>query len=211
MSLGHLYLVATPTPGQGEADFLTRVEAALQGGVDVLQLRCKDWEALPYLQLAERMGELARRYHVPLFVNDRPDVAFAAGADGVHLGQNDLPPVWSRAVAPGLLIGRSTHAPGQAEAALTDRPAYLAVGPVHATPTKPGRSAVGLSYVRWAAKHLPQPWYAIGGIDLSNVEAVLAAGARRIAVVRAILDAPDPARAAHEFRQCLRARQPEAC
>lgn len=209
--LGRLYLVATPRPDQAEADFLARAGAALDGGVDTLQLRCKPdhpryGEARPQLALAERLRELAHARGVPLFVNDRPDVALAAGADGVHLGQNDLPPTWARRVAPGLRLGRSTHAPEQARAALAEAPAYFACGPVHATPTKPVRTAVGLRYVRAvAAMNPPCPWYAIGGIDPHTVHAALAAGARRVAVVRAVLDAPDPARAAAELAGALRA------
>ncbi|SMB79959.1 thiamine phosphate synthase [Deinococcus hopiensis] len=201
--LGRLYLIATPRPGQPEAEFLARVEAALGGGVDLLQLRCKDWEARAYIALAERTRELAHARGVPLIVNDRVDVAWASEADGVHLGQGDLPPAWARQLAPGLAIGRSTHAPEQARAALADASAYLAVGPVHVTPTKPGRAAVGLDYVRWAAAHLPGVWYAIGGLNAKNLPEVLEAGARRVAVVRAVLDAPDPARAAAELWEVL--------
>lgn len=199
-----LYLVATPRPAVGDAEFLARVEAALAGGVDVLQLRCKDTEALPYLRLAERVGTLARTAGVPFFVNDRPDVALAAGADGVHLGQHDLPVAWARRVFPDALVGRSSHAVAHADAALAEGAAYFAVGPVWATPTKPGRPAAGLTYVREvAARALPLPWFAIGGVTPANVHEVLAAGATRVAVVRAVLDAPDPAEAAQAFRRAL--------
>lgn len=198
--LGRLYLVATPRPTQPEADFVDRVAAALDGGVDTLQLRVKDGEARPYIALAERLRELAHARNVPLFVNDRLDVALAGGADGVHLGQGDLPACWARRLAPGLLIGLSTHAPEQAAGALAELPAYFAAGPVYATPTKPGRAAVGLEYLRRVAAQAPAvPWYAIGGIDLTNVDEVVRAGASRVAVVRAVLDAPDPARAAADL------------
>lgn len=200
---GRLYLVATPRPNQPQAEFLARVEAALDGGVDILQLRCKDWEARPYIRLGVKVLALAQARTVPLFINDRVDVALACGADGVHLGQEDLPVDWARRVAPDLATGRSTHAPEQALEALRERPDYVAVGPVYATPTKPGRAAVGLDYVRWAAQHLHAPWYAIGGIDTTTLPEVLEAGARRVAVVRAVLDAPDPAAAAATFRQHL--------
>ncbi len=187
-----------------EAEFLARVQDALAGGVDVLQLRCKDTEALPYLQLAERVGALTRTAGVPFFVNDRPDVALAAGADGVHLGQRDLPVAWARRVFPGALVGRSSHAVAHADQAVADDAAYFAVGPVWATPTKPGRPAAGLTYVREiAARGLPLPWFAIGGITPDNVGEVLAAGATRVAVVRAILDAPDCAAAARRFSVAL--------
>jgi thiamine-phosphate pyrophosphorylase len=203
VSLGRLYLVATPRPDQPEAEFLARVQAALSGSVDVLQLRCKDWEARPYIGLALKVRALTEASGVPLFINDRLDVALACGADGVHLGQQDLPLDWARQLAPNLAVGRSTHAPEQAHEAVQEHPEYVAVGPVYATPTKPGRPAAGLEYVRWAAAHIHTVWYAIGGIDLSTLPEVLEAGARRVAVVRAILDAPDPAAAAAAFRQHL--------
>lgn len=204
LALGRLYLVATPRPGQSEADLLARIAAALDGGVDTLQLRCKDWEARPYIALAERVRELAHARRVPFFVNDRADVALAAGADGVHLGQNDLPVTWARRLAPELMIGRSTHASEQATATLAEAPAYFACGPVHTTPTKPGRAAVGLDYIRQvAALNPPCPWYAIGGIDAGTIGQALDAGASRVAVVRAVLDAPDPAEAAAELMGAL--------
>lgn len=201
--LGRLYLVATPRPAWGEAEFLRRVEAALEGGVDILQLRAKDLEARPLLELGEKLLALARRYRVPFFLNDRPDLAALLEAEGVHLGQDDLTPLQARRFFQGS-IGRSTHAPSQASRALEEGADYLSVGPVWPTPTKPGRQATGLSYVRWAAQKLGErPWYAIGGIDLENLEEVLEAGARRVVVVRAILDAPDPRRAAQAFRRWL--------
>lgn len=208
-SLGRLYLVATPRSGQSEGDLLARIAAALDGGVDTLQLRCKPEdsryaEARPYIALAEQVRELAHSRGVPFFVNDRLDVAFAAGADGVHLGQNDLPAAVARRLAPTLRLGRSTHAPAQATAALAEAPAYFACGPVHATPTKAGRAAVGLEYIRAVAAMQPAcPWYAIGGIDAQTIHAALQAGARRVAVVRAVLDAPDPAQAAADLREVL--------
>lgn len=197
MTLGRLYLVATPRAGQPDAEFLARIAAALDGGVDTLQLRCKDVEARAYIALGEQVAALARDRGVPLFINDRVDVAVACGADGVHLGQGDLPPAWARTLAPGLRLGLSTHAPAQAVAALSQRPAYLAAGPVYATPTKPGRAAAGVAYLREVAAVAPDiPWYAIGGIDATTVPEVVAAGVSRVAVVRAVLDAPDPAHAA---------------
>jgi thiamine-phosphate pyrophosphorylase len=204
MTLGRLYLVATPRPHQSEAEFLARISAALSGGVDVLQLRCKDWEALPYLRLAERVRALAAAARLPFLVNDRPDVALAAGAHGVHLGQQDLPVDWARRILPDGLIGRSSHQPADAERAIAERAAYFAVGPVWETPTKPGRKAAGLSYVRdVAARAIDIPWFAIGGITLENVQQVIDAGATRVALVRAVLDAPDPAEAARGFVEAL--------
>ncbi|WP_233218834.1 thiamine phosphate synthase [Deinococcus arcticus] len=201
--------MATPRPGQPEGDFLARVAAALDGGADTLQLRCKDWEARPYIALGEQVAALSRARGVPLFINDRVDVALACGADGVHLGQSDLPPGWARQLGPGLRVGLSTHASAQAAAALAQAPAYIAAGPVHRTPTKPGRAAAGLTYIRQVAALRPQvPWYAIGGLDAGNVHEVLAAGASRVAVVRAVLDARDPAQAAAELRAALRQEGP---
>lgn len=141
-----------------------------------------------------RARELTRRLGVPLVVNDRPDLAVLADADYVHVGQDDLPVEAARRF--GLRVGLSTHAPAEVDAALAD---YIGVGPVHVTPTKEGRPAVGLELVRYAAAHARQPWFAIGGIDRTNVEDVVRAGARRIAVVRAIGDAADPEAAAREL------------
>jgi len=129
----------------------------------------------------------------------------ACGADGVHVGQEDGSPAAARAIAgPDAIVGRSTHAPEQgAEADADPDVDYLAVGPVHATPTKPGRPAAGLAYVEWAAAHVATPWFAIGGLDAGNVGDVTARGARRIVVVRAIADATDPEAAARALRERL--------
>jgi thiamine-phosphate pyrophosphorylase len=141
---------------------------------------------------------VTNRHEVPLGVNDRVDLAIMAEADFVHVGQDDVP---VSALRPFRLpVGLSTHAPDEIDGAAAD---YIGVGPVHATPTKEGRAAVGLELVRHAAEHARLPWFAIGGIDASNVADVVAAGARRIAVVRAIGDADDPERAAAELRSAL--------
>jgi thiamine-phosphate pyrophosphorylase len=188
-----LYLVTDARPDLGA--FL---EAAVRGGVDIVQLREKelpDGELLPVLEEARAV---TRRLAVPLVVNDRPDLAVLVGADYVHVGQDDLP---LRAVRRfGIPAGLSTHSRAELETAEAD---YVAVGPVFATPTKPGRPAVGLELVRYAADRAPAPWFAIGGIDRTNVAEVAAAGARRIAVVRAIGDADDPEAAARELRGAL--------
>lgn len=170
------------------------LQAAVAGGVDVLQLRdhALDDDGI------RRAAEAFRGLGVPWLLNDRPDLAAELGADGVHLGQDDGDP------PPGFagMVGRSTHAPEQARKAVPGSD-YLSVGPVWATPTKPGRPAAGLGYVRWAAEHVDKPWFAIGGIDAGNVREVVAAGATRVVVVRAILEAPDPERAARELRDGL--------
>lgn len=202
---GKLYLVATPRPGQAEAELMRRLEAALEGGVELLQLRAKNLEAQAILALGEKLRALCVRYRVPLVINDHPDLAALLKAHGVHLGQGDLNVAQARRFFSGW-IGRSTHGPEQAlreQAALERGPGYLSVGPVWETPTKPGRPAAGLAYVRWAAQNLRVPWFAIGGIDEHTLPQVLEAGARRVAVVRSILDAPDPEKAARHMRRWL--------
>jgi thiamine-phosphate pyrophosphorylase len=189
-----LYLVAPARPG-----LLHLIEAAVAGGVDLVQVREKSLSDAALLGALEEAREVTRRLGIPLVVNDRPDLAVLAEADAVHVGQDDLPVDAVRRF--GLPVGLSTHAPAEIEAA-TDTD-YIGVGPVYATPTKEGRPAVGLELVRYAAAHATQPWFAIGGIDRTNVEQVVAAGATRVAVVRAIADAPDPEAAARELRTAL--------
>jgi thiamine-phosphate pyrophosphorylase len=188
-----LYLI---TPARLDlGDFL---EAAVHGGVDLVQVRDK---ALPDGELLRALQEarsITGRLGVPLVVNDRPDLAVLCGADFVHVGQEDLPVEEARRFGVG--VGLSTHAPREIDAADAD---YIGVGPVFTTPTKEGRPAVGLELVRYAAEHARAPWFAVGGIDASNAEEVVAAGARRIAVVRAIGEAADPETAARELRALL--------
>jgi thiamine-phosphate pyrophosphorylase len=189
-----LYLIAPARP-----DLEEFLEAAIRGGVDIVQIREKelpDGELLSHLRVAR---EVTRRLGVPLVVNDRPDLAALCEADFVHVGQDDLPVAAARSFGVG--VGQSTHAPEEIDAAEAD---YIGVGPVHATPTKEGRPAVGLELVRYAAAHARQPWFAIGGIDETNVAEVVAAGATRIAVVRAIGDAQDPESAAAALRAVVR-------
>jgi len=188
-----LYLITGARP-----DLATFLEAAVRGGVDFVQLREKDLSDADLLRVLEEARAVTRRLGVPLVVNDRPDLAVLVGADYVHVGQDDLP---LRAVRRfGIPAGLSTHSRDELERAEAD---YVAVGPVFATPTKPGRPAVGLELVRHAAERAPAPWFAIGGIDRTNVAKVVAAGARRIAVVRAIGGADDPEAAARELREVL--------
>jgi thiamine-phosphate pyrophosphorylase len=189
----HLYLVTPVRPHFG--DFL---EAAIRGGVDIVQVRDR---TLLDGALLERLGEardITDRRTVPLGVNERVDLAIMIEADFVHVGQEDVPLSDLRPFK--LPVGLSTHTEAEIDAADAD---YIGVGPVVATPTKEGRPAVGLELVRYAAANASAPWFAIGGIDASNVEDVVAAGADRIAVVRAIGDAPDPERAAAELRAAL--------
>jgi thiamine-phosphate pyrophosphorylase len=200
LSAARLYLVCDARPRA----FL---DAALRGGVDVIQLRDKTLARDDEIVAAARAFRAAADDAGALFVlNDRPDLVAACGADGVHVGQDDASPAQARAaVGPDPIVGRSTHAPDQLAAADADPDVdYLAVGPVHATPTKPGRPAAGLAYVEHAALADPStPWFAIGGIDPATAPAVLAAGARRIVVVRAITEAADPEAAARELTRVL--------
>jgi thiamine-phosphate pyrophosphorylase len=179
--------------------------AALRGGVDMVQLRDKRADDEEILRAAARFRSLCDEHGALLWLNDRPDLALAAGADGVHVGQDDVPVDAVREeVGDALLIGLSTHSPAQFDAALGSEADQLSVGPVWETPTKEGRPAAGLSYVRYAAEHGGErPWFAIGGIDLGNVGEVVAAGARRVVVVRAIRDAADPEAAAAALRAAL--------
>ncbi|HVS40812.1 MAG TPA: thiamine phosphate synthase [Candidatus Dormibacteraeota bacterium] len=184
---------------------LATVRAARDAGAEVVQLRRKGEDARLTLRLAERCRELLPAGGGTLLVvNDRVDIAMAAGADGVHLGQDDLPLAAARRLWPGGLVGRSTHSLGQALAAQAEGADYIGVGPVWATPTKPGRPAVGLELVRAvAAAQLRIPWVAIGGVDAGNIGAVLAAGARAVAAVRAVTAATDPEAAARGLRAAV--------
>lgn len=200
-----LYFVTDLRP-----DLVALVEAALDGGVDMVQLRDKQAGDHELLEAAGGLRALCDARGALLWLNDRPDLALAAGADGVHLGQSDADvAAVRREVGPDLLIGLSTHSPAQFQLALDSDADELSVGPVYATPTKPGRPPAGLEYVRHAAaRGGERPWFAIGGIDLGSVREVIAAGARRIVVVRAIRDAADPGAAAAALRSALEETPP---
>jgi thiamine-phosphate pyrophosphorylase len=183
--------------------------AALAGGVDVVQLREKDATEDEVLRAAGTFRARCDEAGALFVLNDRPDLAVATGADGVHLGQDDMSVDEARSIVGDVrLIGRSTHSVEQIDAATGVD--YVAVGPVHATPTKPGRPAVGLDPVRHAAAHARVPFFAIGGIDPGNVAEAIAAGARRVVVVRAIAEAADPEAAARDLRRALDAAWREA-
>lgn len=206
LSQARLYLCTDARREQGDlAGFL---DAVLSGGVDIVQLRDKSLEAAEELATLETVATACRRHGALLAVNDRADIAHTVRADILHLGQRDLPVPAARAiVGQEMLIGRSTNAPELAEAAARQPGAdYFCVGPVWATPTKPGRPAAGLEFVkRAAALDTERPWFAIGGIDHTNLGQVLAAGARRVVVVRAITEADDPEASAAAFKHRLRA------
>ena len=190
-----LYLITRPVP-----ELERVVEAALQAGVRLVQYRAKEADDRSRLAEARALRDLCARHGALFVVNDRIDLALAVDADGVHLGQDDLPPELARRLlGPEKLIGRSTHALEQLQQAERDGCDYVGVGPVNATPTKPGRTPVGLDYVRQAAQEARIPWFAIGGIESSSLGPVLEAGASRVAVVRAITDAADPAAATAEL------------
>lgn len=179
------------------------------GGSDVIQLRAKD-DSLDHIQrMAEAILPITQAAGVPLVVNDHYRLALQLGAPVCHLGQEDFFDAGFKLVDQlagcprQIKVGLSTHAPDQAKRALAASPDYIAIGPIFATPTKPGLPPVTLDYVRWAAENVRLPWFAIGGITLDNLDDVLAAGARRICVVSAILNAPDIARACQEFKQRL--------
>lgn len=195
-----LYLVCDGSPGgRSLAEVLP---AAIAGGVDVVQLREKDLPEQEMLPLAREAVEICHAAGALVIVNDWPSVALASGADGVHVGQEDVSPAEVREiVGQRLLVGLSTHAAGEIDAAATEPVDYIGVGPVHATPTKLGRPPVGTELVKYASEHSRLPSFAIGGIDAGNVSAVLAAGATRVCVLRAIANAADPQAAARELRE----------
>lgn len=215
LAAARLYLCTDARERQG--DLAAFLDAVLGAGVDVVQLRQKGMEARAELAALEVFADACARHGKLFAVNDRADVALAGRAPVLHLGQDDLPvPAGRRIVGPDVLIGRSTHEPAQVDAALDELgahgPGYFCVGPCWPTPTKPGRPAAGLGLVEYAAKLAPPtiragagvpPWFAIGGVDHATVGEVLAAGARRIVVVRAITEAADPARATRELVELL--------
>jgi len=207
-----LYLITSPV-----RELETVVAGALEAGVRIVQYRAKageKGEAAPQddrgrLDQAQELRDLCRRHGALFLVNDRVDLALAVDADGVHLGQGDLSPaVARRLLGPDRLIGRSTHGIEQLRQAVAEGCDYAGVGPVHATPTKPGRAPVGLDYVSAAAAECPIPFFAIGGIDAAAVAAVRRAGGERVAVVRAITGAADPAAAARELLARLEEEAP---
>ena len=202
LAAARLYLITSPVP-----DLLAVVDQALSAGVSLLQHRSKLSDDLPRYREALALRELCAAHGALFIVNDRVDLALAVEADGVHLGQGDLPPQQARRlIGPDRLLGRSTHALSQLHQAEADGCDYVGVGPLHATPTKPGREPVGLDYLRQAAAEANVPFFAIGGVDASTLPAVLQAGGClcRVAVVRAVMEANDPAAATSELLEHLR-------
>ena len=192
-----LYLVTSPSE-----NLFSVVEAALKGGLKLVQYRDKNQADVVRLANAQKLCRLCHQYGALFFVNDRADIAFAVGADGVHLGQQDIPISLARQIlGHHCLIGRSTTNPQEMQQAIAEGADYIVVGPVYETPTKAGKAAAGLEYVRHAAANSPIPWFAIGGIDRENVKDVLNAGAKQVAVVRAIMQAENPTVVVRDFCQ----------
>jgi thiamine-phosphate pyrophosphorylase len=214
LAAAQLYLCTDARRERG--DLTEFADAALAGGVDIIQLRDKGspgeqrfgpLEAREELEALAILADAAHRHDALLAVNDRADIALAAGADVLHLGQDDLPLAIARdVIGSSPLIGRSTHDGAQVDAAIAEGVDYFCVGPCWPTPTKPGRPAPGLDLVRRAAETGTQkPWFAIGGIDAARLPEVIGAGARRVVVVRAITAADDPRAAAQQLKEALRA------
>ncbi|WP_435133204.1 thiamine phosphate synthase [Actinacidiphila sp. bgisy144] len=210
LAAARLYLCTDARTGRG--DLAAFADAALRGGVDIIQLRDKGIEARQELAALEILRDACRRHGKLLAVNDRADIAHAARADILHLGQDDLPVPAARAIlGPDVLIGRSCHTAAEVDAAAVQPGVdYFCTGPVWPTPTKPGRPAPGLDLVRHAAALRPaRPWFAIGGIDATTLPDVLAAGAPRIVVVRAITGSPAPHEAAAALTRTIRCTVPD--
>ncbi len=196
LDAARLYLICDARTDQFLVD-------ALGGGVDIVQLRMKDAADAEIIAAGRRFARACAAHRALLIINDRPDLVRRAHADGVHVGQDDVSTGRARElVGPDRLVGLSTHARRQVDSAGTDVD-YIGVGPVHATPTKPGRPAVGIGLVEYASSHTTTQFFAIGGIDRDNVDEVVHAGAQRIAVMRAVTQADDPKRAARELRAAI--------
>jgi thiamine-phosphate pyrophosphorylase len=201
----HFRLYAVTDLKAENADLLQKIEAAYRGGADIVQLRSKVLPDAALIRLGHQIKKIAQKYRKLFFVNDRVDLVLATGADGIHLGQEDMPVriahKLARQAGRRIWIGKSTHSLKQAIAAVKEGADYIGVGPVFATPTKPGMKSVGLRFVRKAAMKIRIPWVAIGGIDLDNIRDVVTAGATRVAVVRAVFAARDPENAARKLKQ----------
>jgi thiamine-phosphate pyrophosphorylase len=195
-----LYLCTADRP-----DLVTFLAACIRGGVDIVQLRDKDLEARPLLERARAAAAVCAEFGVPFILNDRPDLALAGAADGVHVGQDDTPPEVARQIlGADAIIGFSTHAPGEWDAASGSTADYLSAGPVNATPTKPGRPGTGLGYLSYAAASTEtRPWFVTGGVTPATVPAMAEAGARRFVVVRYLTEAADPQAAARRLRRAI--------
>jgi thiamine-phosphate pyrophosphorylase len=195
-----LYLCTADRPDL--AEFLA---ACIEGGVDVVQLREKELDARSLLRRAEVARSVCAASGVPFVLNDRPDLALECGADGVHVGQDDAPPALARRIlGPAAIVGLSTHAPGEWDAAAGEPVDYLSAGPVAETPTKPGRPGTGLGYLEHVARSgRPIPWFVTGGATPETIPAMAAAGARRFVVVRYLTESDDPVAGARRLRAAI--------
>lgn len=194
-----LYLCTPDRP-----DLAAFVESCIEGGVDVVQLRDKALEARALLARAELVAGVCRRHDVPFVLNDRPDLARAAGADGVHVGQDDVPVRVAREIlGPGAIVGLSTHGPADLEGASGEDVDYISAGPVEATPTKPGRPGTGLGYVTLASGRSSVPVFVTGGVSPERIPALAAAGVRHFVVVRYLTEARDARAAAAALRGAI--------
>jgi len=200
-----LYVILDRTASAGR-DLEEILDATLAGGCRMIQLREKEWPSGRLLSLAERLRDRCRRAGATFTVNDRVDLALAVGADGVHLGQDDLPPRAARPLLrPGMVLGRSTHSVGQAREAQADGADYIAVGSMFPTRTKPDFQLVGPELIRAIRPETRSPLVGIGGVTRENVAEVIRAGADGVAVISAVCGAPDPAAATREFLAAIRA------
>jgi thiamine-phosphate pyrophosphorylase len=191
LKTARLYLVTSPSE-----NLVAIVEASLKGGLTLVQYRDKNTDDLIRFQNAQTLCQLCHDYGALFLINDRVDLALAVNADGIHLGQQDLPIAIARQMlGPNRIIGRSTTNPQEMAQAIAEGADYIGVGPVYETPTKVGKAAAGLDYVSYAAENSPVPWFAIGGIDQTNLGDVLKAGAKQVAVVREIMQSPNPTEA----------------
>ncbi len=197
---GRSFYLCTPD----RPDLAEFVEACIRGGVDIVQLRDKQLDARSVIRRAAVVREVCRARGVPFVLNDRPDLALEVEADGVHVGQDDAPPALARRLlGPDAIVGYSTHAPAQLAAAMREPVDYVSAGPVHATPTKPGRPGVGLEYLEHAATHATVPFFVTGGATPNTVPAMKAAGASRFVAVRWLTEAEDPEANARALRAII--------
>ena len=195
LQIAPLYLVTSPEP-----EILKVVEAALKGGLTLVQYRDKEGKDSDRLEKAHQLCQLCHQYNALFIVNDRVDIALAVDADGVHLGQHDAPVAFAREILGShKIVGRSTTNKQELNKAIAERADYVGVGPFYETPTKPGKASVGKEYIDYVTAKCPVPWFAIGGIDLNNLHGVLTTGAQRVAVVRAIMQSEQPTQVTRQF------------
>lgn len=202
---GRRFYLCTPD----RRDLPQFVDACIKGGVDIVQYRDKDSDARTVLKRAALVRDVCRSHGVPFILNDRPDLAFELGADGVHVGQDDCPPSTARRIlGPNAIIGLSTHSQDDLIGAEREPIDYVSVGPVNPTPTKPGRPGTGLGYLRFAVDNAPVPFYVTGGVNPVSIKDLLTSGATRFVAVRWLVDADDAYTAARQLRQAIDTGRP---